>query len=395
MTHAEQSLKVSKIQREMAEAGADSLLLRSIPAFLYLTGTVMQGFIYVPAEGEPLWFLEHPSDTRPVEDDSRIFRIRKPEEIPALLKETGYEIGPGTALELGQMPVSDFLRLSKLSASGHVSETDGSQILRRARMIKTADELEEMRRLAKIQVQVYRESPGLYRPCMTDSDWQHEIEYAMRRHGSIGLFRTYGWRMESFQGNVITGATASAPAPYDFAMGGRGYDAYPFGASGTVIEPGHTVMIDMAGNYGTLQTDMTRTYTLGEVPEEARRAHGVSLKMHEMFRETVRPGKPIAEVYNRCLQMADEAGLGDYFMGTKEWKSKFVGHGLGIEINELPVLTARQKGNFEEGMAIAFEPKFVLPEIGPVGAENTYIITSGEPENITSFPMDLIPLDKE
>ena len=395
MTHTEQALKIQKIQTRMADHGVESILLRSIPAFLYLTDTVMQGFIYLPKEGEPLWFLERESRISPTEDPSKIFRIRKPEDIPALLLRQGFSVGEGTALELGQMPVTDFIRLSKLSPTGKVSSLDGSQILREARMIKTDREQTEMRRLAQIQMEIYRIAPALFRPGMTDQEWQHEIEHQMRRRGSIGLFRTFGWRMESFQGNVITGDSAGAPAPYDFAMGGAGDTAYPFGASGTVIQSGHTVMADMAGNYGVYQTDLTRTYTLGKPTAESIAAHRVSMDIHEWFMANVKPGFSISEVYKYAVSEAKKSGFGEYFMGTPEWKSKFVGHGLGIEINELPVLTERWKGTFEEGMAIALEPKFVLPETGPVGAENTYLITSSGVENITPLPMDLIPLPEE
>lgn len=392
MTQTEQQLKLRKIQTQMAAVGVKSLLLRSIPAFLYLSDTVMQGFIFVPLEGNSLWFLERASSTRPPAEDDRVFAVRKPEDIPAILARYGYSIDEGTALELGQMPVTDFVRLSRLSASGCVSDEDGSQILRTARILKTETELRELRRLAKIHTEVSRSFADLYRPGMTDRDWQHEIEYRMRRSGSIGIFRAFGWRMEIFQGNLITGDSAAAPAPYDFAMGGKGTPAFPFGSSGTPIRPGQTVMVDMAGNYGSLLTDMTRTYALGDVSPMAQKAHELSIRLHEWFATNVKPGFPIAEVYNHCIREVDEAGLGDCFMGTPEWRGKFVGHGLGLEINEPPVLTARWHGVFEENMAIAFEPKFVIPDVGPAGVENTYIITAEGVENITPLPMDLIPL---
>lgn len=395
MTQTEQQIRITKLQHKMSEHGVTSLLLRSIPAFLYLTDTVMQGFIYVPSSGAPFFFLERVSRLAPSEEKDRTIMIRKPEDIPALLAERGHEIDAGTALELGQMPVTDYLRLRKLSSTGEVSKVDGSLVLRETRMIKTDAEITEMRRLGQIHMEIYRLAPDLFRPGMTDLQWQHEIEYQMRRRGSIGLFRTYGWRMEIFQGNLITGESSGAPAPYDFAMGGKGNNAYPSGASGTVIRPGQTVMVDMAGNYGTLMTDMTRTFSVGEVAPLAQKAHDCSIAMHEWFGTHVKPGFPIADTYTYCLEMAEKAGLSAYFMGTKEWKSKFVGHGLGIEINELPVLTGRWKGVFEENMAIAFEPKFVLPEIGPAGVENTYVVTADGVDNITPLTPELLPLRTE
>ena len=87
----------------------------------------------------------------------------------------------------------------------------------------------------------------------------------------------------------------------------------------------------------------------------------------------------------------EEEGLAAYFMGTKQ-QAKFVGHGVGLQINELPVLTPRSKEILEENMIFALEPKFVLPEIGAVGVENTYLVTAQGCEKLTLSPEEIINL---
>ena len=89
--------------------------------------------------------------------------------------------------------------------------------------------------------------------------------------------------------------------------------------------------------------------------------------------------------------MAVEAGLKEYFMGHRQ-KAGFVGHGLGIEINELPVIAPRSRDIIADGNVIAFEPKFVIPGVGAVGIENTYIIHADSAECVTSAPEELIDL---
>lgn len=89
--------------------------------------------------------------------------------------------------------------------------------------------------------------------------------------------------------------------------------------------------------------------------------------------------------------MAQDAGLEAFFMGTNQ-QAKFVGHGVGLEINEPPVLAPRSREILQSGMAIAIEPKFVLPEIGPVGIENTYIVRNDGLEKITICDESLIVL---
>jgi Xaa-Pro aminopeptidase len=78
-------------------------------------------------------------------------------------------------------------------------------------------------------------------------------------------------------------------------------------------------------------------------------------------------------------------------MGAQQ-KAKFVGHGTGIVINELPILGARSKDIMAEGMTIALEPKFVIPGTGAVGVEDTLLVTANGMENLTPAPSDIITL---
>ena len=89
--------------------------------------------------------------------------------------------------------------------------------------------------------------------------------------------------------------------------------------------------------------------------------------------------------------MAEEAGATDKFMGTKQ-QAQFVGHGIGLQINEMPVLMARSKEILTPGMVIAFEPKFVLPGIGAVGNENSFLVTESGVEKLTVCSEELIDL---
>src|SRR5690554_2594005 len=102
-------------------------------------------------------------------------------------------------------------------------------------------------------------------------------------------------------------------------------------------------------------------------------------------------GTSCADIYNWAIEIVNRNNLQSYFMGTKQ-QAKFIGHGVGLEINEPPVLTPRSKETLEKGMTFALEPKFVLPGIGAVGIENTYIVHDYGLENITLFEEDIIVL---
>lgn len=390
-TLQEITIKVKKIHSILKEQGLQNILLRSIPNCLYITGSVSQSFILVDRSRElPIIFLERPTNTLEGYPEELIYSIRKPELIPDILSELGLSINEQSALELGYLPFTEYQRLSKLSPNG-VSDIDGSTLMREVRSIKTETELTETRRVAQIHAEIYRLVPKFYRPGITELELQHELEYQMRRRGSIGIFRVFGARMEIHMGNVIAGDNADNPAPYDFTMGGKGVFAMPMGASGQEILPGTALMVDLSGNYGVYQSDITRTYYLGELPKEVIRAHHLSIEFQRWFESYAKDGAPVAEVYNHFLRRAEEEGFAEYFMGHEN-QVKFVGHGVGIEINEPPVLTARSKDIFRANMVIALEPKFVFPKVGAVGLENTYIIGRDGAENITPLPEALIPL---
>ena len=94
------------------------------------------------------------------------------------------------------------------------------------------------------------------------------------------------------------------------------------------------------------------------------------------------PGKTGEEIYGSALKELENYSWKDRFMGHEQ-KVKFVGHGIGTEVNQLPVIAEKQKIPLEKGMVIAVEPKIFIPGYGIIGIENSYVITDGAPVSIT------------
>ena len=264
--------------------------------------------------------------------------------------------------------------------------------MRMARAIKTGREIELIRQSGIKQEFVYREIPSLYREGMSDIEFQIEIERLSRLQGCLGQFRISGNSMELFMGNIIAGDNADAPSPYDFAMGGAGMDpSLPVGADGTILKPGMTVMVDVNGNFTGYMTDMTRVFSLGNISPLAVKAHECSRRIHHELTAMGSARTEARALYDRALEIAREEDLERYFMGHRQ-HAKFVGHGLGIEINELPVIAPRSHDVITPGQVIALEPKFVIPGTGAVGVENTYYVTESGWECLTNAPEEIISL---
>lgn len=389
MINVTEDLKIrwKKVQQKMHDTGADACLIASNVNLYYMTGMIIIGYVYLPAEGEPLYFVRRPVGLT----DNKAVYIRKPEDIPAILQEKGLSLPHHILLEADQLTYNEYLRLESVFQPAKTG--NATEILRKARMIKTPWEISQFRISATKHTQAYSKVKECYSPGISDIEFQSNIEKVMRSLGSIGLFRAFGSNMDIYMGSILTGENAESPSPFDFALGGAGtHPSLPIGADGSILKKGTSVMVDMAGNYTAYITDMTRTFSMGKLPEIAYQAHQVSIDILNRIVGESHLGTSCARLYDLSLQISEEAGLSKYFMGTKQ-QAKFVGHGVGIEINELPVLTGRSKDVLEEGMVIAIEPKFVLPEIGAVGIENTYLMTSSGLEKLTQFEENIINLE--
>ena len=380
-------LKWNRMQKELKEMGMDACLLSVDVNLFYTTGRIYSGYFYLPTEGKPWFFVKRPNGL----SGEQVVYIRKPEEIPGILADAGLQRPEHLLVELDELSYNETQR--QLKALNPKEVGNGSLFMRMMRRIKTPMEIEQFRIAARKHEATYREIPACYRPGMTDLELQFEIELRMRRNGSMGLFRAFGPNMDIFMGSLLTGENAETPSPFDFALGGEGVNAAcPLGANGTPLKEGMAVMIDMAGNYTPYMTDMTRVFSIGKLPEEAYRAHQVALEIQEAVKAQIKPGTPCSELYRIAAEMAQQAGLAANFMGTRQ-QAKFVGHGIGLQINELPVLTPRSKDALQANMVFALEPKFVLPGIGAVGIENSFLVTEDGGEQLTLAPEEIIRLD--
>ena len=382
----ELELKWRRIQQAMRQEEADGCLLTMNMNLYYVSGQVFNGYFYLPAEGRPYWFVKRLT----VPETNQVHVIRKPEQMPELFRDLNLAMPRKLLLEEDELSYNECIRLQhvfRAEATGNASA-----LIRHIRMIKTPWEIEQMRISARRHEAVYREIPACYRPGMRDIELQIEIEKRMRMHGSLGYFRAFGSNMDIFMGSLLAGENAGEPSPFDFALGGKGIHASgPLGANGTLVREGTTVMADMSGNYTAYQTDMTRVFSIGKLPDRAYRVHRVALEIQARMERTAKPGVSCAELYRDALAMAGQEGLKDCFMGT-HLQAKFVGHGVGLEINELPVLTTRSKDILQPGMTFAFEPKFVLAGIGAVGIENTFLVTDSGVEKMTLLDENIIEL---
>lgn len=387
MLQPELKVRRDKIRALMAQQGIDAALITCNVNLIYTFGRVVSGYLYLPLNAPARLFIKRPNNI----EGEHIHSIRKPEQLPDLIKECGLPMPAKLMLEGDELAFTEYNRLAACFPEVEVVSC-GTSLIRKARSIKTNMEIEMFRRTGAAHTKVYEQIPSVYQPGMTDRQLSIEIERLMRLEGCLGIFRVFGQSMEIFMGSLLAGDNAAAPSPYDFALGGEGLDpSLPGGANGTLLQAGQSVMVDMGGNFYGYMGDMTRVFSIGKLPDRAYTAHQVCLEIQEAVVQKAKPGTVCEDLYNTAIDIVTKAGFADYFMGGDQ-KAKFIGHGIGLEINEMPVLAPRMKQELEPGMVFALEPKIVLPGVGPVGIENSWAVTAEGLEKLTLCGEEIVEL---
>ena len=386
MLQPELKLRRDKIRVLMAQQEIDAALITCNVNLIYTYGRVVSGYLYLPLNAPARLFIKRPNNI----EGEHIHSIRKPEQLPDLLKECGLPLPAKLMLEGDELSYTEYTRLA--ARFPETTVVNGTPLIRKARSVKTNIEIEMFRRSGIAHTKAYEQIPSVYRPGMTDRQLSIEIERLMRLEGCLGIFRTFGQSMEIFMGSLLAGDNATAPAPYDFALGGEGLDpSIPIGANGALLQPGQSFMVDMGGNFYGYMGDMSRVFSIGKLPEKAYAAHQTCLDVQAAVIEKAKPGAVCEDLYNTAIDIVTKAGFADYFMGVGQ-KAKFIGHGIGLEINEAPVLAPRMKQELEPGMVFALEPKIVLPGVGPLGIENSWVVTADGVEKLTLCKEEIIEM---
>lgn len=364
----------------LAAEGLDGALLLWATDVYYLAGTRQNGALWVPAQGEPVLLVKRSLSRARAESPLADVRpFPPPQDLGAVV---GGARRVGLALDV--VPVAIHQLWSRALPGAEL--VDVAPALRRQRSAKSPWEIDRLRAAGRLLAGVFAELPRLLGPGMREVDLAAEIEARLRRAGSEGGPRVRGFNQEVFMGVAVAGASAEVASSFDGAVTGGGLSpSSPLGASRAIIPPGAPVIVDYTAMLEGYCVDMTRTAVCGRLAPELARAFGVALSIQDEVARLLRPGSVPSRLHARALEMAGAAGLGAFFMGPRGAQVRFVGHGVGLELDELPVLAPGFDEPLRPGETLAVEPKFVLPGLGAVGIENTWAVTEGGGERLTEL----------
>ncbi len=355
----------------------------------YLTGTMPDGRLVVPATGEPTLFA-HKSLAR-ARHESPLKQIEPFPGMRGLAAFLTNLVGDGAArvgLDLDVCPANQYQKLAALMPN--VTWVDAGPLARRTRAVKSAWEIDQHRQAARQHVATFDAIKAHLAEGMSELELSALAEATMRREGHQGLVRFRRSGMELWFCIVGTGLGTAYPTAFDGPMGSDGL--HP--ASGMVA--GHRkitrhvpVMADILGNHFGYHADIARTFCLGEPPDELLRAHDFCREALRRVKQRLLPGTPWGAVYEEVAAWATATGEPEGFMGYGENRVSFFGHGVGLEVDEFPIIAKGFRQPLEVGMVVAVEPKSYWPDLGPAGLEMSYVITETGPEALLDYPEEI------
>lgn len=363
----------------------DSLvILQNVDQF-YLTGTLQSGVLWFPREGEPLLAIRKSFERAKVESAVRnIVPLKTYSELPSLIPNPGETVG----FETDILPLTTYQQVTKYFSKAKI--VDGSTPVRNARAVKTAYEVECIRRAAKQLDTMFLDIPAQLHEGLAEFELAARIEYVLRMAGHQGFTRVRRFNMEMHYGAVSFAETAAYPHSFDGPVGVRGlYPAVPMMGSRRTLNQHEPVMIDICGGYAGYIADGSRTYSLGEVSQQMRDTHQYILELNSWIEDQLRPGNIPSRIYQNILDRVAKTSFSKHFMGAGENQVRFVAHSVGLELDEIPVIAPKFDAPLEPGVVLAVEPKVFYPGLGGVGVENTYLVTEGTCERLTHCPMEM------
>ncbi|WP_243374728.1 Xaa-Pro peptidase family protein [Geotalea sp. SG265] len=383
--------RYKKLQQQMAVQGLDAVLILQNADLFYFTGTIQNGNLYVPAEGEPIYMVRKDFMRARMECGLKhVVPFGTMKDIPAVLAEHGYPLPVNIGMELDILPVNFFTRYEKVFPGARFS--DATPLVRKVRMIKSHYEIHLLQDAAEQVDRVNRRVKDVLREGMTDLDLAAELEYVARKEGHQGLVRMRAFNGVMLFGHVFSGTDTAVPTYVDTPLGGMGINtSFSQGAGHKPIGRNEPVIVDFAGCCDGYLVDQTRIFAIGSLSDRMKKGYEDMLKIQARMMELV-PQRPAwGLIYDECLALAHRLGYADTFMGNKGAQVSFIGHGLGVEIDEYPFIA---KGfdtmTMEPGMAFAFEPKVVFAGEGAIGIENTFYLTESGLKRLTFSSEELV-----
>ncbi len=368
--------RVEKLQELMEKNGISSALIMYHLNVYYFNSTTQRGVLHVPASGEPTFYVIRDFDRAKNES---VFKCVEVGSFSEILKRIDGRI---VGVEEDLITVKLYRRII-----AKFDVVDISKDVLKLRSVKDGEEIRRIKEAAKMCCRALEIAPEVLKEGVREFEVAAKLEAELKSLGHDGYLETRS--PGDFMPNVVVIAPGSAvPGRLSAVSAGTGMSsACSVGSGKRRIKRGDVVWIDIGGRVEGYCADVTRSFSVGKVGENVAEVYEALSEVYEKTLKSIREGVKVRNVYEKALQLASELGIGEFFMGLNS-KVRFVGHGIGLNVDELPVV-----GPFEDvierNVTLAFEPKAVLPGFVGLGIESTLAVSEGA-KVLDEFPTELI-----
>ena len=384
---SETESRITEIQKRLREKEIDGLLIVQRVDLFYFSGTAQNGFLYIPSEGNPLLLIRRYLP-RAQEESSigNIVEIKSPKEVPGRIVEFYGQLPETLSFELDVVPVKEFEFYRGLFPKQNC--VDGSPLILEARMIKSAWEIEQMEKTAQLSSQTFEYIKNNIRPGYTEMEFGGMYEAYARKIGHGGKLRVRDYQTEGYPWHILSGSSGGMVGLLDSPASGQGTSAaFPVGGGNKKLAPDEPIMIDIASVFNGFHIDETRMFAIGSMPKEALDASLATIEIHNTVLDRVKPGITIKELFDIALTKAESLGYAEPYLGPPGYKVQFIGHGIGLELIEQPILSAKDDSPLQPGMTFALEPKMVFENRFSAGVESVFTVTETGHRLISQIPL--------
>ena len=383
---SELDLRLTNFRREMdkAHVGWKLCCITDEVGKYYLTGTVTSGFLMIHREDYAVLWVRSGYERATTESNFGDIRTMSGfSDVSAALAPL-----PDTLyLDMSFTTMEWYGRFSKQLSFKNVLPADG--VMSKVRSIKSEYELGFLRQAGKTLDRLLREAvPSLLQEGMSEVDLGAELYALLLKNGHHGIMRFTG---TNYLGQVSFGESTLYHTAFNGVAGIIGIcPACPvLGSSKVLLRPGDIVFVDFC--FGVEGYNVDKTFLIsykGSVPEHALAAHRHCIDLENKAASMLRPGVKPSEIYSEILSSV-RPEFKDCFMGLPGRNVSFIGHSVGLYVDEKPAIAKGFDDPLEVGMTIALEPKIAVLGVGLVGSENTYLVTEHGGVSLTGAPMDI------
>jgi len=381
--------RIKRIQKELQGNEIDGLFIVQRVDLFYFSGTAQTGFLYIPAGGQPVLFIKrYLPRAREESSIKNIIEIKSIKEVPGLIVDFCDKL-PGTfGFEFDVLPVRDFNFYKRLFDVEKF--VDGSHLIHKVRMIKSDWEIEQIEKTAELSQKTFEYMKSAIRPGLTEMEFAGMYETFARKIGHGAKLRVRDFQTEGYPWHILSGTNGGLLGLLDSPASGEGTSAaFPCGGGNKLLAPDEPIMIDFGSVLNGYHMDETRMFAIESMPGQAMDACRAAIDIHNDVLEKVKPGISLDELFRHSVKTAKSLGYAKPYLGPPGHEVSFVGHGIGLELIEPPIIAKGRDVLLKPGMIFALEPKMVFENEFSAGIESVFLVTETGARLISRVPLEI------